>query len=472
MIRQLLTTFALLIIYTYNSHCNNLDTCRLSVYSTTLANKYVKLGYYYGSKTFLKDTLFINKTGTVDYKNLLHAGIYFLYLPDSSVFDFMIDGGIQHNVYVDRKKNTFLCSIKGDPASEAFDIYQQELGILSGTLDSLHSANKLSPGDTTGYMLKKQIIDVNEKIRYLKYRYSLLYPGSLLSKYLKAMIPLDIKELAKGENNFGGDSINLVSRLKYYQDHYLDNIDMNDERLLFTPVLSEKINFYLEKIISQKSDIIVSETERLVNLSGNSDIKKFIIENQYSKYSSKKNKPYGEYIYASLIERFYLKGKTPWLSTDQLQILTEEYNRIQPTLLYKQAPEIKLPGLAYDSISLYATKANYTLLFFWEPGCAYCTKIIQELNKVTSKYNYLPVKVFAVCLDTNREQWVEFVDSKMPKTWINTIETRDSKTALKYNIARTPAMYLLDPDKKIIDKNFTIPELDANLLKVAIRGKN
>jgi hypothetical protein len=466
MVRQLLTTLLLLIICKFTIYSNVLDTCNLSIYATSLDNKYLKLGYYYGSKTFLKDTIFIHKTAETKYENQLHSGIYFLIFPDSSLFEFMIDEGNQFVINVTLKNNSYLCSIKGNPVTEAFDSYQNELKVLSSTLDSLYSIQKISGGDSMEVADKKQIFETKEKILTLKKKYSELFTGSLLSNYINALIPLDIQELGPKEST-GGDTDELISKFKFYQKHYLDNVDLNDKRLLYTPILSEKINFYLDKIISQNPDTIASEIERIFNLTENAEVKKFIIENQFEKYSPQKYKPVNEYIYASLIENFYLNGKTPWASTEQLLALTKEFKQIKPTLLFQYAPEIKLPHASNDSLSLYLTNAHYTILFFWEMECPYCTKIIKELNKTTSKYNYLSIKVFTVSLDANKEQWNEFVLKNMPKAWINTIETNKNAIVGKYNITRTPVMYLLDKDKKIINKNFTIPELDDYLLKIA-----
>jgi thioredoxin-related protein len=472
MIRQLLTCLVIIIIGTYSVFANMLDTCHLSLYAPSLANKSVKLGYYYGSKTLLKDTLFIIQNGELDYENQIHAGICILVLPDSSIFEFMIDGGNKFFIYVTEKNKSYQCSIKGNNITETYDSYQNELKILIITIDSLRTFEKVAASDNAIEVYKRQISETEEKILALRNKYSGLFPGSLLSNYMKSFIPVDIRELYLKENNSPGDTGQLLSKLKIYQKHYLDNVDLNDERLLYTPMLAEKINFYLDKIISQKPETIVSETERIFNLTNNNEVKKFIVENQLYKFGLQKNKPTQEFVYASLIENFYLKDKTPWASDEQIHYLTKELDRIKPTLMYQSAPDIILPDINNDSISLYSINTNYTLILFWETGCPYCTRIIKDLNKTISKYSYLSIKVFTISLDENIDQWREFAVKNLPDTWDNTFESNKNKITGIFNIMHTPVMYFLDKDKKIINKNFIVPELDAYLLKLATNIQN
>jgi len=467
MIYQFLTTLSILVINTFTVFSNVLDTCHITIQAPSLVNKSIKLGYYYGSKTFLKDTLFFTKNEILNYEKPLHSGIYLLVFPDSSLFEFMIDDGKKYYINVTFLNQSYTCLIKGNPVTEAFNQYQHEYRILITKNDSLYTCEKNTNTDSAITLYKKHISELDEKILILRKKYCRLFPGSLLSNYLKSFIPIDIKEIETKENKAIGDTGKLISKLKLYQKHYLDNIDINDDRLLFTTVFDEKINFYLDKIISQKPDIIASEIERIFNLTDNSDVKKFMIENQINKYRSDKFKPVPEYIYASLIENVYLKGKAPWASNEQLFKLKKELDRIKPTLLFNTSPEIKVQNITNDSISLYSINAKYTLLLFWDMNCPYCSRIIKGLNKTISKYSYLSIKVFTVSLDANKEQWIQFVSKNMPVTWINTIEPDKILISETYNIEHTPMMYFLDKDKKIINKNFTIPELETYLLNLA-----
>jgi thioredoxin-related protein len=455
-----------LIFFIANSlvYAEGYDSCMIKFHANVFKNTSLKFGYYYGSRTFQKDTIHIDNAGYGFYKNILPKGIYFILLPDSSIFEIMIDDGNHFDIEINSIKDKFYFTIIGNPVTEAYNIYQNKILQITNRFDSINevesnSSDKIvsNKNDKSGKEEKDAIINLQKKTANL-------FPGSLLESYLKAQIPVEIDSLKK---LFPNDSISISTTLYLYRLHYLDNLNLNDERLIYTPIIPEKINYYFEKIISQHPDTIAKEIEKIYLSIENKEVSKFFLASQLEKYRRMKNKAYQEYIYFQMISNIYLQGKTPWESQEQLIKLKKELDKIKPTLINQPAPELNLPGIASAKNNLASIDSDYTLLIFWDIDCPMCQRIIKDINRTVTSFNYLSIKVFTICLNNDFEKWSSYSLKYLPKTWINTIQLTTSGPSETYGISKTPTLYLLDRNKKIIQKNITNAELENIFLNIA-----
>jgi len=443
---------------------NILGQLTIDIDAPSLANRSIELGYFYGSKTFLGDTIRINSNGTGKYIGDYREGIYFLIMPDSSFHEFMVTNGNNYLITISRIDIKYRVGLKGNQVSEGFDAYNREFSVILKSIDSL----KLGLQQTTDQFLRtklnEELNDESGKLEILKSQYILEYRGSFLEKYLLALSPVDVNKI----NQSKGDSNQLISRLKLYQQHYLDNIDFNDERLIYTPILYEKVNTYLDKIVQQAPLALTMAIDTMFTAIRNNEVRQFILEELIKKYRLSIKRPLNEYVYAHLIEHYILTGHAPWMSSEQIHQFNTELGLIKPTLLLQSAPEINLPGADKLFYSLNALKSGYTILIFWDLNCPICKKVIQDLKTTVLKYNYLNISVYTIYTGTDFDFWRNFVQAKVPGTWINTHEVENNKVIRMYNISLTPMIILLNSDKKIIDKSLTVKELDSFFLKIAL----
>lgn len=109
--------------------------------------------------------------------------------------------------------------------------------------------------------------------------------------------------------------------------------------------------------------------------------------------------------------------------------------------------------------TLYSVKADYTLLFFSNPGCQACKEIIDNLSN-SMKVEYLisegTLAVVNVYIDEDIQAWRDYL-SHYPENWHNGFDP-DSviRTDLTYNVRAIPSLYLLSKDKTVLGKD--IPE--------------
>lgn len=115
---------------------------------------------------------------------------------------------------------------------------------------------------------------------------------------------------------------------------------------------------------------------------------------------------------------------------------------------------------------MYRVKADYLLLFFYNPDCHACKEITDQLAAspvVNAWIKDNKLKILAVYPDEDLDAWKNHI-SYMPASWINSY---DSTVSLKndeiYDLKAIPTLYLLDKDKKVILKDVTFNQIDNYL---------
>ncbi len=106
--------------------------------------------------------------------------------------------------------------------------------------------------------------------------------------------------------------------------------------------------------------------------------------------------------------------------------------------------------------TLYGVKADYTLLFFSNPGCPNCKEIIdliEQSERVSEMEKMGRLKVVNVYIDQEIDKWKAYA-AEYPKEWICGYDHNYIiRTDLTYNVRAIPSLYLLDKDKKVILKD-------------------
>ena len=122
----------------------------------------------------------------------------------------------------------------------------------------------------------------------------------------------------------------------------------------------------------------------------------------------------------------------------------------------QKAPDFKYSTAKGTKGSLYAVKADYTMLFFSNPGCTACKEIINEILSRPYVDEYIKegrLAIVNIYIDEEVAKWREYLPN-YPSSWINgydyTFQLRESG---KYAIRAIPSLYLLDSSKRVLMKD-------------------
>ena len=126
------------------------------------------------------------------------------------------------------------------------------------------------------------------------------------------------------------------------------------------------------------------------------------------------------------------------------------------------AADFTFTDLAGRRHTLYAVKAETTLLFFTNPGCPACKEIIEILTSDESIAALVAsgrLAVVNVYIDEELDKWREYA-SVYPKDWYNGYDqSYIIRSDVTYNVRAIPSLYVLDSEKKVIMKDAPVEDV-------------
>lgn len=166
-------------------------------------------------------------------------------------------------------------------------------------------------------------------------------------------------------------------------------------------------------------------------------------------------------------EEYYIPVLEQMLASTRLT----ELDKIRPADRLKQAlknrPGMKAANFSYVTPKgktgrMSGIKADYTLLFFYDPDCTNCRKYEQILSEMPAFLEMQKkgiIRVLAVYPDEDENEWL-VNSSHMPRGWIvGWNKQGDIRSKTLYEICATPTLYLLDKQKKVILKDASMEQL-------------
>ncbi len=434
----------------------------IKVQIDNLADSNIYLGYYYGDKQYVKDTIKLDKKGRGEFagKEPLNGGMYFVLVPGNSIFELPID---QEQVFSLTTKFTGSAAdltrylrITNAPELEYYADYQQFMQRQNEIAIPLNQRARNSTNAAERQRAKDSLNLLYQQVQARWAEVDNLHPKSILAALLRINREIDIPDFPRDEN---GNVLDSAFQYKYYKAHYFDNIDLNDARLIRTNFLHQKINYYFEKMILPAPDTIIKESRALLDGVTDTEMFKYLLQSIFNKYNSS-NIMGMDKVVVFFGDYYYLNGRTPWADPEWLEKLRKRVEELRYNSVGNQAVELKLYTVDDEQRTLSSVNAEYTIMFFFEPSCGHCKKATPKMKELADEYWSKGVEVFAVYTQTNKEEWTKFIEAQGLENWINVWDPyNQSYFRHYYDISSTPSIYLLDRHKKILAKRIDVDTL-------------
>jgi len=121
-----------------------------------------------------------------------------------------------------------------------------------------------------------------------------------------------------------------------------------------------------------------------------------------------------------------------------------------------QAADFSFSDRYGKNYTLHGIKADYTLLFFSNPGCTACKEIIEKLSGIQGIDEMIKsgkLAIVNVYIDEDVAAWMSYMPI-YPENWYNGYDTNQIiRDNTLYNVRAIPSLYLLDKDKNVIFKD-------------------
>jgi thiol-disulfide isomerase/thioredoxin len=461
--RKIIFTVFLSVISIY-SFCQQLNGYKIDITIQGLQDSTVFLAYHLGDKQYIKDTikLDISGHGIFSGKETLPQGIYMIVLPGRKYFEILMstDQFFSLNcTYID-----YFNTLKfiGSSENTAFVDYQKKWMVLQQQASAVakRAQDNKQNNDSLKILSSMQKLQEDNMKSYLK---SVVKEnnGNLLATLVKALLPLEVPEFPVPAGSKNPDSVRWVRNYNYNNDHFFDNIDLTDDRLLRTPILYSRVNAYFTNDPIQSADSINRKIDKLISkCQKNYKIFQFVAVYLFNHFRESEIMGH-DAVMVKLADDIYLSGKADWVTKEFKDDLRKQIDLIRPNLIGKKAQDLVMDSYKGIFVSLYDVSKEFTILYFWEPDCGHCQVETPKLKTYYDKAKNESIEVFAVCTTADKAKWTKYIeDNKL--TWINGWDPkRESHFDYYYNVQSTPMVYILDKNKKIIAKKLAVEDIGS-----------
>jgi thiol-disulfide isomerase/thioredoxin len=422
----------------------------------------IRLAYHLGNQQYIKDSLSTDKAGKGRFTGIekLAPGVYMIVFPGNTFFEFLAGEDQYFDISCSINDPAGTLVFRGSEENDRFLEYQkkwkslQEEAIASS--DRLRAASQ--PGSETA-ILKQQVTDQEKKMKQFLHETADKNKGTLLGAIALSIIPVESMVPAVPAGIANPDSVSRLWSYLYYKDHFFDNIDFSQPGLIRSPVLAGKLDQFFGQVVIQMPDSINKETDRVLVMSGkNKDMFQYVAVWLLNRYATSEIMGQ-DAVVVHIADSVYLTGKAPWAKAEYLSDLEKRVERLRPNLIGKKAAEMVMSSFAGYYVSLYDVKADYTIVYFWEPDCGHCKEATPLLKAYYEESRGKGIEVFAVCTQSDREKWEKYI-ADHGLSWINGWDPqRLSRFDYFYNVESTPLIYILDRNKRIIAKRLAVQDI-------------
>jgi len=424
-----------------------------------LTDSMVYFGHHFGNGYFVNDSSLVDKSGQVVFKGAepLKGGIYFILLPGGRYFDFLIDKDQQFSITCDTVDFLNTVSFKNSFQNEKFYNYQKYLNQQYSTINQIKEKQKsyLSKLDSL-LLLEDEVQLIYNKIYLHKEEIIDEYPDSLIAVLIKAGLPI-IPPPAPRDTS--GAMIDSMFEYKYVKTHFFDNVSFNDERLLRTAILQNKVLEYLTKMSVPQYDSIINDVDEVVGkAAANPEVYKFIL-NTLFQYFNKSTIISDENVFVHIAEKYYLSGKAPWASEDFITKLKQDLAKRKPNLIGNIAPDFSMRDNNGKVVNLRNIQNKHVIIYFYDVDCEICKMVTPDMMNFYRIIRDRGVSVVAVYTGKDKAKWLKYIEDNH-LSWTNLWDP-DGKSGFReaYNIVGTPLLFLLDEDQRILAKRITVEQL-------------
>lgn len=411
--------------------------------------KPVYLGYFYGTRIQYVDTSHFDASGKVVFKGqqALLEGMYVLQF-EQYTLDFVVaeQRFTLHTALPQLEKNA---KVHGSRENELYMGYKKFILQQKQTVDSLRQL--IRKGQQEERILP-QIDRVNRSVQQYRATLFAQSESSLAIKIIKAGI--EVKAPRQIHDSLG--------RSRQLKERMFDHIDWSEEALIRTPYLQERITKYMQLTTWHPDSLAHAATQVLAKAHANRTLYRYTLT-YLLEWAEQSNKPWMDVLYTYLAQRYFL-GKGNWWA-DSTQLLTVRANiaRMAPLLTGKVAPPIDFMDTLSRPLPLHGVQSRYTILYFWDADCSHCQETTPKLWEYYQQVHPKGVEVYAVTIQQVYYSWQAYLRKHKP-TWYSVWEpTKIAEVYKTYQIATTPAIYLLDEEKRILCKKINLEELKAYL---------
>jgi len=441
----------------------------------------VYLANYFGNKIYYNDTAMADRNGLVVFegKKFEEGGKYAVVIPGPKYFDILVT---EEDIDIETDASDFVGKMKIKKSLENRLFYDyvkfiDEKKKLRDPIDERLAEENIKEEESA--KLREELKVINQEVVDYQAKLFKEHPELLVSKLIMASTDIEVPEPP-------ANTTDLNWKYHYYVNHYWDNIDLNDPRIVRDQGIHRKLETFANNVVAQIPDTVFAESRKACEkVKNNPELFKYFVH-FFTSNAEKSKIMCMDRVFVLMVDEYYKTGRTPWMDEEQLSKIIEAADKKRPSMCGEIVPDIILPDTSGTNwVSLHAIDAKYTIISIWESNCGHCKKEMPKLMEIYQKWKPKGVEVFAIGNDFETPEWKKFIREK-ELDWINVsdnpeINKSDSALVLirsgvtnlqslnfrkTFDVFSTPKVYLLDSDKRVIAKQLSAEQVEDLLNKL------
>lgn len=438
---------------------------KVKTLSQTGDSLYVK-SYNIKEKKFTKlIALKFEKELTFKHIEPLPAGIYSIELDTVVICEFLIS---------DSKKQKFSITIseedinvEGNAENQANRAYMKQMMAFDYQYYLVEEDFKqLQQKGLPNYMMQPYVDSLIKKADGLsaqkkKYQEKIIAEnkGTLLASIIKSSI-----EVPQPPQSYYRDRARLAA---YFAEHLFDTFPWEDERMLNTPILYNKMKTFGQQIFPLEPEVSIPIVLKALQESKKTTLIHYalfdFLEHEFGNYKS----PYrDELLYIAMLKEIL---SFPNLEETRKPRYEYELNIIDKNQAGEIAPNFSLLMSTGETIEMYDIESEYLMLYFQNPDCPTCSELREKMKNLDILNQAIAagkLKVVTVYFEAGEELWRNYLKTRALKNWQHAwnkdLQIEEQKL---YDTRIIPMIMFLDKNKKIIKKDLLSNEVEIWLKK-------
>ncbi|MBK9109819.1 MAG: redoxin domain-containing protein [Saprospiraceae bacterium] len=444
--------------------CNSLlaqsDSCHIKFHIKGLQEGKVKFIAVFADQNYILDSSLVDASGKFELKSkrTIPSGYFYAILPDYSNFHFMI--GDQPFFSMNADKSDMVATMQIENSADNEMLYENFKMQLRHDEDTKALQELKNAVGTPPEILQKvdSLLEAMQKERKMQLQvFQKKYPDALYTKFKQAGQNPELVDvrLPNGE-------VDRERQLELFRQMFWDHVDFNDERLLRTPVLANKLKRFIMELTPQHPDSIIRQADFIIKKSlVNKEMFKFVSNWIALKFQPTQTKVMdGEAVFVHILEKYFdTKEKAFWASDKDLADFKKKVFEMKSSLLNRKGPDVVSTDFYGNTRSIYEIKEDFVIVFMYDPDCDHCQKEMPLLREFYKTWKPKGVEVFAIVLNATDDEWRNFINKNGVQDWINVHDPSNKSIYAKYYVDITPELYVLNKDRKIIGKNLKVEQV-------------
>ncbi len=398
--------------------------------------------YQYGENRYARDTGLTNGEGIAFFesKENLTGGVFLFYLSSKKAFEFLMTDENSFTVevdtldimgsiaFTDSKENTAYYNFL-----KKYKFNEFQMNVLQKRVRAKNVRSDSIP------ILKNLIVAYQKQLLQFKMQAITKNPGSFVADLIRASMSVEVPPGKTGK-----------AKEAYLKSRFLDNINFSDAKLAYSNVLYINYTNYINYYGFPETDSVIACCDTILKKAAVSkDVFKwslYFLGNSFERSAITGQ----DKIFVHLVDEYYKKGRSWWLTADQLKAIYKKSDALKKVFIGNICPDFTATDSTGNEVNLHQHITKTTVLLFWSYDCSHC---LQEIPKLKVWIKQHPeVNLISACVLPDEEEWKEKL-RKFKLPGIHLIDTdRKANYIETYSISSTPQMFVLNKDKKIAAK--------------------